>query len=119
MERTQSLVVNPRLAQVNELANHIHDVYGIHDFVYRRSVNHNRLRKYKKVSKPPNFGAANAKKNLFFLSCDMRQKVVLMPKDKYVSRENIAQNVRYVHVLSLFVQFVWLCVRFFVILQRF
>ena len=40
MERTQALVVNPRLAQVNEFAHHIHNVDGIHYLVNCRSVYH-------------------------------------------------------------------------------
>ena len=40
MKRTQPLVVNPRLAQVNEFADHIHDVDGIHNLIDGRSVNH-------------------------------------------------------------------------------
>ena len=68
MERTQSLVVNPRIAQINELAYHIYDVYGIHDFVYRRSVNHNRLRKYKKVSKPPKNSIKDFVKNTYLVT---------------------------------------------------
>ena len=45
MERTQALVVNPRLAQVNKLADHIHDVDGIHDFIDGSPVYHRCLEK--------------------------------------------------------------------------
>jgi hypothetical protein len=40
VEGAQTLVVNPRLAQVNKLAHHIHDVHGIHNFIDSRSVYH-------------------------------------------------------------------------------
>ena len=45
MERTQALVVNTRLAQVNKLADHIHDVDGIHDFIDGSPVYHGCLEK--------------------------------------------------------------------------
>ena len=40
MERTQTLVVHTRLTQVDELAYHINNVGGFHDFINCRSVNH-------------------------------------------------------------------------------
>ena len=40
VERAQPLVVHARLPQRHELTDHIHDVRGIHDLVYRLSVNH-------------------------------------------------------------------------------
>ena len=47
MERTQTFVVHARLPQRHELTHHVHNVRGIHDLVYRRPVNHNRLQRYK------------------------------------------------------------------------
>ena len=40
VERAQALVVNTRLAEVNKLAYDIHDVYGVHNLIYSRSINH-------------------------------------------------------------------------------
>ena len=40
VERTQPLVVHACLTQVHELAYHINNIGGFHDFIYRRSVNH-------------------------------------------------------------------------------
>ena len=40
VERTQSLIVNTRLAEVNELTHHIHNIGGIHNLIDGRPVNH-------------------------------------------------------------------------------
>ena len=40
VERTKSLVVNPRLAQVNKLAYNIYDVNGIHNLIDCSTVYH-------------------------------------------------------------------------------
>ena len=40
VERTQSLIVHAGLAESHKLPYHVHDVRGIHDLIYRRSVNH-------------------------------------------------------------------------------
>ena len=40
MKRAQTLVVNPRLAQVNELTHHVHDIRGIHNLIYCLPINH-------------------------------------------------------------------------------
>ena len=53
MEGTQALIVHTSLTECDELANHIHDVCGIHDLVYRRPVNHKRLQRYDIFPKPP------------------------------------------------------------------
>jgi hypothetical protein len=87
MERTQPFKVNPRLAQVNELAYHIHDVYGIHDFVYRRSVNHKRLRKYKKVSKPPKNSMKVFVKNTYLVT----KMVSSINMHRYKRRSHLCQ----------------------------
>ena len=40
MKRTQTFVVNARLAEVNKFADHIHDVDSVHNLVYGRPVYH-------------------------------------------------------------------------------
>ena len=65
VEGTQSLIVNSRFAQANKLAHHIHNIGGVHDFVYRRSVYHNlqnaklRIKQRSTKQNPTFFNAAH------------------------------------------------------------
>ena len=43
MKGAQSLVVDTCFSKSNKLANHINDVGGLHNLIYRRSVNHQPL----------------------------------------------------------------------------
>ena len=40
VKRAQALVVHACLTQGHKLPHHVNDVRGVHDFIYRRSVNH-------------------------------------------------------------------------------
>ena len=40
MKRTQPLIVHASLAESHKLPHHIHDIRGVHDLIYRRSVYH-------------------------------------------------------------------------------
>ena len=40
MEGTQALIVNPRLTQVNKLADHVNNVGGLHNLIDCSAVNH-------------------------------------------------------------------------------
>ena len=40
MERTQTLIVDTRLTEVNKFANHLHYIGGFQYFINRRPINH-------------------------------------------------------------------------------